>query len=380
MVSTRKAKRCIFVACIGCIVTFAVYRNYRELSFYVKPTQGEAERDVVIAHLPMIKRLSDMYKKNPIFNSYLNQYDGMFNKSFTVGSSLEKIARSERHVNANSKTILCAMQTKAYIKILDSNTSPLREIGLGKYFGGKPLLDKVPRYGTCAIVGSSPAVLKSSRGIEIDAHDAVLRFNSAPTKNFENDVGTKTTIRLLNNRYLESDGWAEEFAKTDMSRDTILVSWKGGKSAYNGNLATMVRTFGKYWVGYVNWTVSYPDRPIYIVNPVSQWRGWDVIQEFTNYSIPPNVPSSGFLGVQLMLPLCESVDVYGIVQPENGAHSTCKYFSENRCPPPAGPGKEYYHPLDPERKLLLKMNVGSEEDVKTFGKVTLPGFATRPCD
>lgn len=33
-----------------------------------------------------------------------------------------------------------------------------------------------------------------------DNHDAVLRFNGAPIANFQQDVGTKTTIRLMNSQ------------------------------------------------------------------------------------------------------------------------------------------------------------------------------------
>lgn len=34
----------------------------------------------------------------------------------------------------------------------------------------------------------------------LDLHDIVMRFNHAPTKNFEFDVGNKTTIRVVNSQ------------------------------------------------------------------------------------------------------------------------------------------------------------------------------------
>lgn len=36
--------------------------------------------------------------------------------------------------------------------------------------------------------------------VSLDSHDIVMRFNHAPTKGYEDDVGSKTTIRVVNSQ------------------------------------------------------------------------------------------------------------------------------------------------------------------------------------
>ena len=50
-------------------------------------------------------------------------------------------------------------------------------------------------HGTCAVVGSSGGLTGSGQGARIDAHDAVYRFNSAPTGGpYHADVGNRTNV------------------------------------------------------------------------------------------------------------------------------------------------------------------------------------------
>jgi hypothetical protein len=49
-----------------------------------------------------------------------------------------------------------------------------------------------------AIVGSSGNLLKKEYGPIIDSHKEVVRFNRAPTKGYEKHVGSRTTIRVVN--------------------------------------------------------------------------------------------------------------------------------------------------------------------------------------
>jgi hypothetical protein len=50
---------------------------------------------------------------------------------------------------------------------------------------------------TCAVVGSSPLLLSSSHGAEIDEHDVVFRFNFAPSTGYSRSVGRRTTVRVM---------------------------------------------------------------------------------------------------------------------------------------------------------------------------------------
>lgn len=54
------------------------------------------------------------------------------------------------------------------------------------------------RFRTCAVVGSSPEITLYKDGPEIDSHDAVFRANLAVTRHFEDHVGNRTTVRVVN--------------------------------------------------------------------------------------------------------------------------------------------------------------------------------------
>ncbi|XP_042456099.1 sialyltransferase-like protein 1 isoform X1 [Zingiber officinale] len=58
------------------------------------------------------------------------------------------------------------------------------------------------RYGSCAVVGNSGILLKTSHGGLIDSHDLVIRLNNARVNGYGPHVGTKTDLSFVNSNIL----------------------------------------------------------------------------------------------------------------------------------------------------------------------------------
>uniref|UniRef100_A0A674GY00 CMP-N-acetylneuraminate-beta-galactosamide-alpha-2,3-sialyltransferase 4 n=2 Tax=Taeniopygia guttata TaxID=59729 RepID=A0A674GY00_TAEGU len=69
----------------------------------------------------------------------------------------------------------------------------------------------------CAVVGNGHRLRNSSMGDTIDTYDVVIRLNNAPVHGYEQDVGSKTTMRLF---YPES---AHFDPRAENNPDTLLV-------------------------------------------------------------------------------------------------------------------------------------------------------------
>ncbi|CAM4706199.1 unnamed protein product, partial [Lepidochelys olivacea] len=127
--------------------------------------------------------------------------------------------------------LLCQLKARVTVRTLHPGEGPF---SAPEWRGVLPQRDLVEELGplhTCAVVSSAGSLQNSGLGKEIrectgsvkaggpictsgvlaeaapfaqggceHAHEAELRFNAAPTAGCERDVGSKTTLRLLNSR------------------------------------------------------------------------------------------------------------------------------------------------------------------------------------
>jgi hypothetical protein len=226
---------------------------------------------------------------------------------------------------------------------------------------------RVPRFGTCAVVGNSPSLKQYNYGKEIDAHDAVLRLNYAPTAGYEQFVGSKTTIRLVNSILpynfrpflyklllhkhivLIRD---EEMLPVEMYEDAIPRKKMNMSETWNA---------GKWQVieKYLTLTREFPDTSIYLLHPVFNYLSIYSLMMYYNGLISMNPASSGFVGILLATFICDYVTTYEIATNDPTSGQALHYYASFSRSVweyiwPRG-GYNSWHPLKSEREMIEKM-------------------------
>ncbi|CAJ1063290.1 beta-galactoside alpha-2%2C6-sialyltransferase 1 [Xyrichtys novacula] len=268
--------------------------------------------------------------------------------------------------------LLCQMKENVEVSSLTSDLHPFSLLPWASQLPQQQLTSDLGPYKSCAVVSSAGSLRNSGLGKEIDSHDAVLRFNAAPTTGFEKDVGSKTTIRLINSQVMASED--HRFLSSSLYSSGALVAWD--PAPFSADLTQWLnRTDYPIFTQYQRYRRLHPMQPFYILHPRFEWQVWQRIQDNMAEPIQKNPPSSGLLGTVLMMSLCEVVHIYEFL-PSRRKTELCHYyqrFFDAACTLGA------YHPLLYEKNLVKRMNQGPDRDIYTHGRVTLPGFGQLNC-
>ncbi|XP_067014197.2 beta-galactoside alpha-2,6-sialyltransferase 2 [Anabrus simplex] len=271
------------------------------------------------------------------------------------------------------KELVCELKQAVEMRTLNTNDEPFNHLGLGAKFPTVPLLGAGGRhYNTCAIVTNAGSLDSSLLGNFIDSHDLVLRFNHAPTAGHELDVGSKTTIRIVNSQVVSKPKF--NFLNSPLYHNVSLLVWD--PSNYSASLEEWyLNPDFDLFTPYFTHRDLYPDRVFHVLDPHSLWSLWEYIQSHIPVRIRKNPPSSGFLGLALLLPHCSYVDLFEYV-PSVRLTKRCHYWDvaeDLSCT------FGVWHPLAAEKLLALALNV--VDDIKIFseGYVRVPGYDTLNC-
>ncbi|XP_055315555.1 beta-galactoside alpha-2,6-sialyltransferase 1 [Sitodiplosis mosellana] len=251
------------------------------------------------------------------------------------------------------------MVLDAKLRILTKKDSPFDTNKIGRLFPTRKLFGKkfMSVQRSCVIVSSAGSLFESGLGKFIDNHDIVLRFNHAPTKGHEKDVGSKTTIRVVNSQVVSKREF--NFVESPIFENVSIAAWDPGK--FNGTLHDWIsKPDFQLFKNYKRFMKRRPDAKFYLLDPRSIWNLWKALHIYTGLKIRQNPPSSGFIGLALLLPHCGNIDIVEYM-PSTRLTSRCHYYdSEMNSACTFGT----WHPLAAEKLMTYDMN--SANDFATF--------------
>lgn len=181
----------------------------------------------------------------------------------------------------------------------------------------------------CALVSSSGQMLKADAGKEIDEIGCVIRMNNAPTRGFERDVGSRTSLRVVSHTSVPLLVKNERYY-FQQSADTTYVFWgpeRNMRQDGKGRIFNILLKIAK----------KYPNVSIYAVTREKILYCDSVFQNETgkNRMKTGAFLSTGFFTMILAIDMCDSIHVYGMIDDNHCSranHSVVPYhyYERNR--------------------------------------------------
>ncbi|XP_068629090.1 beta-galactoside alpha-2,6-sialyltransferase 2 [Battus philenor] len=266
------------------------------------------------------------------------------------------------------RDIECALSGIS-VKTVTANDEPFKRLNYP--IPTEPLLGH-RTFNTCAVVTSAGSLLGSHLGDFIDSHDMVLRFNNAPTDNYTEDVGSKTTFRILNSQVVTKPEF--NFLNDPLYKEVSILIWDPAN--YTATLDEWFHhsDFPLFPV-YKRLLEIMPGADVHLLHPKVLWSLWTLLQDSSPYRLKRNPPSSGFIGIWFAMHRCNRVRVFEYV-PSTRATRRCHYHApraDTACTLGA------WHPLAQEKALVERIRENSDLDVFQRGFVDIAGVRSLNC-
>ncbi|XP_002739383.1 alpha-N-acetylgalactosaminide alpha-2,6-sialyltransferase 3-like [Saccoglossus kowalevskii] len=162
----------------------------------------------------------------------------------------------------------------------------------------------------CALISASGQLLNSGSGEDIDNIPCVVRMNQAPTKGFESDVGSKTTIRFTAHSSLPSLMRDPMLMDDVIGRPQYIIFWGPPKEMDSGGSGVVYNEISalsmKY--PYINFIVLTNDQYQYAEYVFREETGKDRITSGSWLT-------TGWFTMILLRNICDSISIYGMVSP-----------------------------------------------------------------
>lgn len=117
-----------------------------------------------------------------------------------------------------------------------------------------------------------------------------------------------------------------KFLQSPLFKNISLAAWDPGK--FNETLQQWHQNPDfDLFSNYEKFMEANPAADFHLIDPRSLWKLWKVLQDYSDASIPRNPPSSGFIGIAMLLPTCSYLDVVEYI-PSTRLNGKCHYYSD----------------------------------------------------
>ncbi|TRY83210.1 hypothetical protein DNTS_014145 [Danionella cerebrum] len=162
----------------------------------------------------------------------------------------------------------------------------------------------------CALVTSSGHMTGSNRGAEIDSAECVIRMNDAPSRRYEQDVGQRTSLRVVAHSSLQRV-LRNRRELINSSQESVLIFWGPGN---------YMRPDGRGLVYYnlrlMNQMV--PKLQLFIISRLKMLELDELFKKETGKDRKTSNSwlSTGWFTMAIALDMCDRINVYGMIPAE----------------------------------------------------------------
>ncbi|XP_033636907.1 alpha-N-acetyl-neuraminyl-2,3-beta-galactosyl-1,3-N-acetyl-galactosaminide alpha-2,6-sialyltransferase-like [Asterias rubens] len=167
------------------------------------------------------------------------------------------------------------------------------------------------RCRTCALVTSSGQLLGKNAGKDIDAAECVIRMNDAPTRAFEADVGSRTTVRVVGHSNFrptfqnKPSNQKVHFMYERTKSDNVIIAWLYNTNVYKNPAYRLI----------LNYSQLYKNVSFFMHTLAMMRYNNEVFHNETGITRTQAKTwlTTGWHTMLLALDMCEDLTVYGMV-------------------------------------------------------------------
>ncbi|XP_033097076.1 alpha-N-acetyl-neuraminyl-2,3-beta-galactosyl-1,3-N-acetyl-galactosaminide alpha-2,6-sialyltransferase-like isoform X2 [Anneissia japonica] len=209
--------------------------------------------------------------------------------------------------------------------------------------------DESPLYfkcAQCALVSSSGQLVGKGAGGDIDDAECVIRMNTAPTIGYEEDVGSRTTVRVIGHVNLErglhndTDMQKINLQREDTRPEVLIIPWLFSEKINR-------KTDPIYNIA-MNLSKNYKDVDFYFLTSNKMTISEDLFRKETGLSrsTAHTWLTTGWMTMIFAMDVCDRIDVYGLIHEDY-----CKEHPNETAP---------YHYYEPDFKRECDYYMWSE--------------------